>query len=126
MKEYFSSKGRIRRSEYNYILITVIVLFTAGIIVLKAELEEPTYVVSAFDLIYVLIGIFLIWAAGAAGAKRCHDMGKSGYYQLIPFYFIWLMVAEGENGKNRYGFPPKMRLSQRHYKSQSAWMEEEV
>jgi len=126
MKEYFSSKGRIRRSEYIYILATVVVLFLAGIIVLKAELEEPNYIISTFDLIYLVIGTILIWAALAAGAKRCHDMGKTGYYQLIPLYIIWLMVADGENGKNIYGFPPKMRLSQKHFKSQSAWMEEEA
>ena len=126
MKEYFSGKGRIRRLDYILILGTVISLFTAGFIILKAELEEPTYVVGSFDLIYVVIGISLIWAALAAGAKRCHDLGKSGYYQLIPLYMIWLMTVDGENGKNKYGFPPKMRLSQKHFKSQAAWMEEEA
>lgn len=126
MKEYFSSKGRIRRSEYNYTMGTVIVLLVAGIIVLKAELEEPVYVFGVYDLLYIGIGFFLLWSAASAGAKRCHDLGKSGYYQLIPFYILWLMIAEGENGKNQYGFPPKMRLSQRDFKSQAAWMEDEA
>lgn len=126
MKEYFSSKGRIRRSEYNYILATIIILFSAGIIVLKAELDEPMHIIGPLDLLYLMIGISLIWAAASAGAKRCHDLGKPGNYQLIPFYFVYLMVAEGENGKNQYGFPPKMRLSQKHFKSQAAWMEEEA
>jgi len=126
MKEFFSFTGRIRRSEYNYILVTVLVLFSAGVVILKEELNDPSYRVGSADLLYVMIGIILIWSALAAGAKRCHDMGKSGYYQLIPLYIIWLMVADGENGKNIYGFPPKMRLSQKHFKSQSAWMEEEA
>jgi len=123
MKEYFSSKGRIRRSEYIYIMITVCTLFFVGLFVLQKELEDKYYVVGAFDLLYLIIGISLIWAAFAAGAKRCHDIGKSGYYQLIPFYFLYLMFAEGENLKNPYGFPPKIRLSQAHWKSQSEWLE---
>jgi len=123
MKEYFSSKGRIRRSEYIYILITVCTLFFVGVFVLQKELEEQHYIVGPFDLLYVIIGISLIWVALAAGAKRCHDIGKTGYYQLIPLYFLYMILAEGENRKNRYGFPPKMRLSQAHWKSQSAWLE---
>jgi len=124
MKEYFSGKGRIRRSEYIYIMITVCTLFFVGIFVIQKELEERHYIVVFYDYLYLFIGIALLWAGGAAGVKRCHDMGKSGYYQLIPLYFIWMMVAEGENTKNKYGFPPKMRLSQAHFKSQSAWLEE--
>ena len=123
MKEYFSGKGRIRRSEYIYIMVTVCTLLFVGIFVLQKELEDQYYVLGAFDLLYFLIGISLLWAALAAGAKRCHDLGKSGYYQLIPFYMLWMMIAEGENKKNQYGFPPKMRLSQAHWKSQSAWLE---
>ncbi|MBQ5925806.1 MAG: DUF805 domain-containing protein, partial [Paludibacteraceae bacterium] len=40
--------------------------------------------------------IFLIpayWFFFAQGAKRCHDRGNSGWYILIPLYWIWLMIV---------------------------------
>ena len=51
----------------------------------------------------------ILWVAFAAGAKRCHDLGKSGWWQLIPFYFIVLMFKDGQSGDNKYGANPKSK-----------------
>ena len=47
------------------------------------------------------------WFIWAQGAKRCHDRGNSGWYQIIPFYGLWMLFAEGEIGTNEYGNSPK-------------------
>jgi len=39
----------------------------------------------------------------AQGSKRCQDLGKPLWYQLIPLYFFWLIVAPGDNWVNEYG-----------------------
>jgi serine/threonine protein kinase len=82
----FSFNGRIRRTEYglSIIISATINLITLGIGIL-------------LTLPYML----------AQGAKRCHDLGKSGWYQLIPFFGIWMLFVEGSVDENKYGPSPK-------------------
>jgi len=50
----------------------------------------------------------MLWFLWAQGAKRCHDIGHSGWYQIIPFYMLWMIFAKGEEGiQNKYGVNPK-------------------
>lgn len=52
-------------------------------------------------------GIVSYWFLFTQGAKRCHDLGHSGWFQLIPFYFIVMLICDGEKEENTYGFYPK-------------------
>ena len=49
----------------------------------------------------------ILWFLYAQGAKRCHDRNCSGWWQLVPFYPIWMLFAEGTRGPNEYGPDPK-------------------
>jgi len=42
----------------------------------------------------------------AVSARRMHDIGKSGWFMLIPIYNIILFVTEGVKGDNQYGSDP--------------------
>jgi len=93
----FSFNGRIRRSEYIISLGVVIIINT----VLNSLVEVGQI---------PLIGLAYIpnlWFLFAQGSKRCHDEGKSGWYQLIPFYVFSLIFTEGGTGRNKYGNNPK-------------------
>ncbi len=91
----FSFKGRIRRTEYG---LSAIIYFIAYSIVLAMMDSLP---IASFGIIPI------IWFYFAQGAKRCHDRGNSGWYQLIPFYALWMLFAEGDQQANSYGNPVK-------------------
>ncbi|MFC6996609.1 DUF805 domain-containing protein [Rufibacter roseus] len=96
-KNPFSFNGRIRRTEYGVSFIIYAVLYML-----------ISWVGSTEGLELIFIASFpLVWFFWAQGAKRCHDRGNSGWYQLIPFYFFWLLFADGEFGPNEYGDNPK-------------------
>lgn len=94
-RDPFSFKGRIRRLEYG--LSFIIFYFLNNLFVLLA-VEMPIFYI-------FLLGS--VWFSWAQGAKRCHDRGNSGWYQIIPFYALWMLFGDGEIGDNAYGSNPK-------------------
>lgn len=95
----FSFDGRIRRKEYGISLIIFYFLYVAiAGVALKSRSSS-----SVFGLAYIP----LIWFAIAQGAKRCHDRNNSGWYQLIPFYGLWMLFADGDAQTNNFGNSPK-------------------
>lgn len=79
----FSFNGRIERGEYTLSLLI--------------------YYIVCFMLEWSIIIIpFAVWMILAQGSKRCHDLSHSGWWQLIPFYFLWMLFAKGNNLRNEY------------------------
>jgi len=96
----FSFKGRIRRMEYGISFIITVILFS-----IINVLTEESYELAWLFLAYIP----LYWFFFAQGAKRCHDMGNSGWFQIIPFYPLWMIFGKGEEGiSNKYGTNPKI------------------
>ena len=56
--------------------------------------------------IYIPTILLTIWLL-MQGAKRCHDRGNSGWFQIIPGYILWMVFAPGDDGDNKYGPSPK-------------------
>ena len=96
----FSFKGRIRRVEYG---VSLIIYF---FILFFLNLMSMTSDHALFGLVYIP----LLWFLYAQGAKRCHDLGNSGWWQIIPFYIFWLLFQDGQTGVNKYGNNPKGRI----------------
>lgn len=97
-KDPFSFSGRIRRAEFAlshlfyYLWFFFIVVF-----------EEDARV---GDWIGITI-LFPVYLLLSQGTKRCHDLGKSGWWQLVPFYNLALFFCAGNLGPNQYGDNPK-------------------
>ncbi|MTK53569.1 DUF805 domain-containing protein [Paludibacter sp.] len=99
-----SFEGRIRRLEYGISFIVYIVGHTIVMAMIKSAIPFSTLALSP-----------LLWFLWAQGAKRCHDLGNSGWFQLIPFYVLWLFFSKGDDGVNIYGFSPILHTAHSNF-----------
>jgi len=97
----FSFNGRIGRKEfiYSYVIYTV---WYYALQIISSKEGGLTFGESMFVLLTI---VPMYWFNFAQCCKRCHDTGHSGWWQLIPFYPICLLFAEGDSGSNEYGEP---------------------
>lgn len=108
-KNPFSFKGRIRRTEYGLSMIIYAIPVTFLNVMIEADASGGAAIVA------LLFYIPLLWFAWAQGAKRCHDRNNSGWFQIIPFYGLWMLFAEGDLGDNDFGTDPKRKGSVQEY-----------
>lgn len=93
LKQYADFSGRARRKEYwIFVLIN-------GIIVNLLSITFP-----AISFLWVLVTFI---PNIAVSIRRMHDLGKSGWYILIPIYNFILFCTDGETKENEYGEDPK-------------------
>jgi uncharacterized membrane protein YhaH (DUF805 family) len=110
-KNVFSFDGRIRRTEYGIssIIFATYKMITAFIALSMSENDESGFLIISYLLLTP--GLFFLFAQGA---KRCHDVGRSGWWQLIPFYGLYLLFGEGDTNENEYGKNPKIQIQNRN------------
>jgi uncharacterized membrane protein YhaH (DUF805 family) len=98
LQNFANFSGRARRSEYWYfVLFNIIISFVLGFI---GGLYDFTMLSNIYSLVIIIPSI-------AVGVRRMHDVGKSGWFILIPIYNLILACTEGEKGDNKYGPDPK-------------------
>jgi len=95
----FSSKGRSSRSDFWYGLLFgfVLDLGVDGVIG-----ETPVYI--AFAIAFFVLDVYLWW-------RRMQDLGKSGWWCLVPFYNLYLAAQPSQLRENRYGPIPNVQPS---------------
>ena len=106
LKQYTDFNGRARRKEY-WMFVLFNTIFTVCLVFLDqtlgttyGELNEDGYLETVYSLAVLLPYL-------AVTARRMHDVGKSGWYMLIPFYNFILACTDSENGENKWGENPK-------------------
>lgn len=106
LKEHYADfNGRSRRKEFwMFILFSFLFSLAAGIV-------DNLLGITIISAIY---GLAVLIPTIAAGIRRLHDTGKSGWWILIALIpligTIWLIVLlamEGDHGSNEYGPDPK-------------------
>lgn len=103
-KKPFSFQGRIRRTEFGITFI----IFSIGNGVIQSIIRNGDNESAIIGLAYIP----LLWFLFAQGAKREHDLNFSGWWQLIPFRYLWLIFLKGQSGENRFGQDPKEKQQQ--------------
>ena len=100
LKKYADFTGRARRQEYwMFILIYMIINIVLAIL--------------GLEVISALVGLGLLIPSISIAARRLHDTGRSGWWQLIALLpvigIIVLIVFLAQDGHdvNDYGVNPK-------------------
>ncbi|MBO9582814.1 MAG: DUF805 domain-containing protein [Flavobacterium sp.] len=105
-ENYANFEGRARRKEYwMFILAYYIAIF--ALIFIASVLPEMIG-----GLLFAVFVLAIIIPTIAVTIRRMHDVGKSGWYSLIPYYNLYLCCIEGEKGPNQYGPDPKNQLEE--------------
>ena len=96
--KYADFNGRASRSEYWwFVLAEVIVLIVASLI---------------HQFVYVIAALGFLLPALAVGARRLHDIGKTGWLlllaliPLVNLVLIYFYVQPTQPESNAYGEPP--------------------
>lgn len=101
----FSYKGRLKRGTYFWIYACVGVSANLLDLFLDATMDELP---SILAWMFILCFFIAAWVVFVSIIKRCHDRGQSGWYALIPFYYLALFFLKGEEKDNEYGPNPYM------------------
>ena len=113
---WFSFQGRMNRKVWWLWYFLPILVLTIVFNILDGLLGTFYMVSPEVPLGYfsTAFGLLSMWIGLAAGAKRCHDRGRSGWFQLlylIPFFgaifmFVYVGFLAGTEGENRFGPDP--------------------
>ena len=108
-RRYVDYRGRARRTEY-----WMFVLFHAVVMAVLATLGGTVH--EAFFGVLGFYYVATVLPLTALIARRLHDVGYSGWLQLVnllPFGFVVVlvfMVLPGTRGPNQYGPEPAPRI----------------
>lgn len=102
IQNYANFEGRARRKEYwMFVLFNALISIAIGFVdILILDKPDGLNLSNIYSLALLLPTL-------AVGVRRMHDLDKSGWYLLIPFYNFILSVTEGDTGTNEYGDDPK-------------------
>lgn len=81
-------QGGIGRKSYLLSLLCFLIVLSCSVFLVQYCIRTPVLndYYPIFDPFLNIATIFIV----AQGAKRCHDLSKSGWYQFIPFNFFLL------------------------------------
>ncbi|WP_404812161.1 DUF805 domain-containing protein [Capnocytophaga canimorsus] len=116
-------KGKISRKEYMLTFASYLGFFFIGAFLdmAKGKVYNNDFIEFSLGVYFVFLLLFTFFLI-AQGTKRCHDIGVSGRKQLIPFYFLVLLLTDSKEQEfyseqitSRDGYPNDYDGGHNHY-----------
>lgn len=107
---FFNPNGRINRFAFFARLLLVIVIYSVSFLLFRYGIHKKFgfRIENFYETVHLyLLPFILTLFTLIQGAKRMHDVNKSGWYFLIPFYNLYLAFSAGTKGNNDYGIDHK-------------------
>ncbi|HET6421598.1 MAG TPA: DUF805 domain-containing protein [Geobacteraceae bacterium] len=107
LKKYAVFEGRARRKEYwMFFLFNVIISVAIGFVLgfIGGMLGIGTSLSTPVSTIYYLA---VIIPSIAVGIRRMHDIGRSGWWILVPVVNLVFACMDSQPSNNEYGHNPK-------------------
>lgn len=110
--KYATFSGRASRSEFWFFFLFSVL---GGIIAMIIDSMILGYSAEEDGPIYLIFNILILIPSLAVGARRLHDIGRSGWWQLIYFTIIGIILliiwfaTIGSSKKNIHGSPIKLK-----------------
>jgi uncharacterized membrane protein YhaH (DUF805 family) len=119
VKKYCDFEGRASRSEFwwytlGYVIVSYAWSFIMGLITGASVMAgmDGNFQFSAIQLLSYIPAFALLLPTLGVGARRLHDIGKSGWWQLLyliccgGLVLLYFFVQDSE-GDNQYGPRPQ-------------------
>ncbi len=105
LKNYTGFTGRARRAEFWW--FTLANLIISIIISIIVNILVGVTGVLAFSFLSTIYSLAVFCPTIAVGIRRMHDIGRKGWWILVPLYNLYLWSIDSEPGENLYGPNPK-------------------
>ena len=110
LKQYADFAGRARRREFwMFVLFNLLIGCALGVLDTMLQWRTPL----GYGRLAGFYQLLVLVPSLAVGARRLHDTGRSGWWQLIalvPFAGIIVLIVlwalDGQRGGNAYGPDP--------------------
>ena len=106
LRNYVTFSGRALRSEFWYWMLFCLIL---GLV--TATLDRAVFPDSENSPLNTIGALLTLLPSLAVGARRLHDIDRTGWWQLISltligvFLLIYWFCKAGQPGTNRFGGP---------------------
>ena len=110
--KYAVFSGRASRSEFWWFELFLLI---GAIVTVVIDVMMLGYTAEDYGPINVIFSVVTFLPAIAVGARRLHDINRSGWWQLIALTVIGIILliiwyaTVGENKKNIHGLPIKLK-----------------
>lgn len=112
LKKYAVFTGRARRREYwifvfiGALVIPIVIGIVLGFLMSLLGVDGATGA-EYINLVSIVYALLIITPGISVAIRRMHDIGKSGWWVIVPFLNVVYLFLDSQPSSNVYGKNPK-------------------